>query len=433
MVIDEAFDQWTKNKWDHDQDYGRHFQEWWQKDIESMVLRDRNHPCVIMWSLGNEIPEQGSEYGIFRLKQLKAFVRELDPTRPITMGVNNSGPEMDKFFKELDVVGYNYRIETYESDQERAPARVSYGSESFSRYAFEYWQKVENLPYIVGDFVWTGWDYLGEASIGWTGYAPNWDRLGGFPWHAAYCGEIDLTGYKRPAAYYRDVLWKTGHNKVSVFVGSPEPSLQPPPESTWNLKWTYRDIHPSWTWPGYEGEELEVVVFSACEEVELFVNGKNLGRKKTNSKTKYEENWKVVYEPGELKAIGYIKGKKESEWILKTAGAAKEIKLMTDREVINANGCDLSYITAELIDEMGNRVYDWNEDVIIKFVIEGEGKITAVGNGNPTSIESFKKPQRKTFRGRCIAVIKSTAKPGSITLKAKSEDLRGNSVIIMTK
>jgi beta-galactosidase len=229
------------------------------------------------------------------------------------------------------------------------------------------------------------------------------------------------------------VLWKTGQNKVSVFVKSPKPSLQPPPESNWNLKWTYRDIHPSWTWPGSEGEKLEVVVFSACDEVELFVNSRSLGRKKTSAETKYEQVWNVVYEPGDLKAIGYVNGKKESEWILKTAGAAKEIKLTVDRDVIKADGCDLSYITAELIDGSGNRVYDWNEDVIIEFEVEGEGEIAAVGNANPISTESFKKPHRKTFRGRCIAVLKSTRIPGKVSFKATSEGLKGNSVIITTE
>jgi beta-galactosidase len=432
LVIDEAFDQWTIHKWDHDQDYGRHFQEWWHKDVESMVLRDRNHPSIIMWSLGNEIPEQGSEYGIFWARQIKGYVKELDPSRPVTMGINKSGPNMDKFFQELDVVGYNYRLNTYESDQERVPDRVSYGSESFSRDAFKYWQKVEELPYIIGDFVWTGWDYLGEASIGWSGYGKNWERLGYYPWHAAYCGEIDLTGYKRPAAYYRDVLWKTGQNKVSAFVKSPEPSLQPPPDSSWNLYWTYPDLHPSWTWSGNEGNELEVVVYSACDEVELFLNGKSLGRKATSVKTEYKENWVVVYEPGELKAIGYNHGEQQAEWVLKTAGAPKEIKLTADRIIIKANGCDLSYITAELLDEYGNRVYDWKEDILINFEIRGEGKLAGVGNANPTNTESYQKPQRCTFRGRCFVVLKSTLNAGTITLNANAQGLKGDSISIQT-
>jgi beta-galactosidase len=433
LVIDEAFDQWTKNKWDHGEDYGRHFQEWWQKDIESMVLRDRNHPCIIMWSLGNEIPEQGSEYGVLRLKQLRTLVNKLDPSRPVTMGVNNSGPKMDAFFGEMDIVGYNYRLATYISDQKRVPDRVAYGSESFSRDAYQYWKAVEELPYIIGDFVWTGWDYLGEASIGWNGYGPNWERLGEFPWHAAYCGEIDLTGYKRPAAYYRDVLWKTNQNKVSAFVLSPEPSLHPPPDSTWQLNWTYRDIHPSWTWPGYEGRELEVDVYSACEEVELFLNGKSIGRKSVSAETEFKALLKVKYEPGELKAIGYEAGKKEAEWILRTAGAPQMIKLSADREVIKADGYDLSYITVELLDEHGNRVYDWIEDKVIDFVIEGEGDIIGVGNANPTSVESFQKPQRKTFRGRCLILIKSTLKAGTITLKATAQGLKQSTIEINSK
>jgi len=433
LVIDEAFDQWTINKWDHDQDYGRHFQEWWQKDLKNMILRDRNHPSIIIWSIGNEIPEQGSAYGIFRARQLKAYVKKMDPTRPVTMGVNKSGAEMDKFFKELDIVGYNYRIKTYESDQARVPDRVSYGSESFSRDAFKYWRKVEELPYIIGDFVWTGWDYLGEASIGWSGYAKDWARLGYYPWHAAYCGEIDLTGYKRPAAYYRDVLWKTGKNKVSVFVNSPEPSLQPAQDSTWNLYWTMPDLHPSWTWPGQEGQKLEVVVYSACDEVELLLNSKSLERKVTSLETEYKQSWQVKYEPGELKAIGYIGGTKEAEWVLKTAGEPSEIRLITDRTTLKANGSDLVYISAELFDQDGNRVYHWKSDRLINFKIEGVGQLAGIGNANPISTESFQKPQRTTFRGRCVVVIKSTTNPGRINVKAISRGLKEGSVQLNTE
>jgi beta-galactosidase len=432
LVIDEAFDQWTMNKWDHDQDYGRHFQQWWQKDIESMVCRDRNHPCIIMWSIGNEIPEQGSEYGICRARALREHVKQYDPTRPVTFAANKSGPGMDDFFRELDIVGYNYRLKTYESDQARVPDRVSYGSESYTQEAFDYWQKVESFSYILGDFVWTGWDYLGEASIGWNGYAPDWSRLGYYPWHAAYCGEIDLTGYKRPASYYRDVLWKTGQNKVSVFVRSPEPSLQPPPDSSWNLYWTNPDIHPSWSWPGSEGKTLDVVVYSACEEAELFLNGKSLGRKVTSVKTAYKAYWDVVYEPGELRAIGYIDDKKEAEWLLKTAGKPAAIRLVADRKTIKASGSDLSYITAELFDKNGNRVYNWHDDLLITFEIEGEGKLAGVGNACPTGTESFQRPQRTTFRGRCLVVLKSTFKPGLITVKAKAKGVKGDALILHT-
>ena len=430
LVIVEAFDQWSLNKWNHDQDYGRHFQEWWRKDIEDMVLRDRNHPSIIMWSIGNEIPEQGSEYGCRLAGQLKAHVKQFDPTRPVTAGVNNSGPSMDKFFAEMDIVGYNYRIHTYESDQERVSDRVSYGSETYSRDSFAYWRKVETLPYIIGDFVWTGWDYLGEASIGWRGYAKDWARLGDYPWHAAYCGEIDLTGYKRPAAYYRDVLWKTGKNKVSAFVKSPELSLQVPPDSTGYLDWTYADIHPSWTWPGHEGKVIDVVVYSACEEVELWLNGRSLGRKATSVKTEYKEEWKVSYEPGVLKAIGYKNGKKEAEWILKTAGRPSKIRLVADRTTIHADGSDLSYVTAELFDRDGNRVYDWHEDLPVRFEIEGEGKLAGIGNANPATVESYQKPQRTTFRGRCVAVIQSTFQPGTLILKASANGLKGDVVKI---
>ncbi len=432
LVIDESFDQWSLHKANHYQDYGRHFQEWWQKDLESMILRDRNHPSVIMWSIGNEIPEQGSETGTVLAKRLASYVKSLDDTRPVTMGVNHAGPHMDVFFQELDIVGYNYQIDHYISDHERVPNRIAYGSESFPRDAFRYWKMVEELPYIIGDFVWTGWDYLGEASIGWNGFAQGWKRLGYFPWHGACCGDLDLTGLKRPAAYYRDVLWNTGNNKVSMFVKSPEPSLKPAPDSSWIDFWTYADVHPCWTWPGQEGKEIEVIVYSACEEAELFLNGKSLGRKVTAENTEYTQKWMVPYKPGELTATGYIDGKKEAEWTIRTAGKPAQIKLSHDRQTIDADGSDLVYLTAELFDVNGNRVYHWDEDELLHFDIQGSGKLAGVGNGNPACQESFQQPQRMTFRGRCVLVVKSTKDAGEISVDVSADGLKSDTVLIQT-
>jgi beta-galactosidase len=432
LVIDEAFDMWNYYKWDHVDDYSKYFASWWQADLDSMVLRDRNHASIIMWSIGNEIPEQGTALGIDTADMLATYVRSLDSTRPVTLAANKSGASYDAYFATLDVVGYNYQLGSYTSEHSRVPDRVMLGSESFAKDAFAYWKAVEDYPYVIGDFVWTGFDYLGEASIGWTGYAPDWSTIGPYPWHLAYCGDIDACGYKRPAAYYRDVLWNTGENKVSVFVTSPTPSL-PDQYSNWNLQWVYPDIHPSWTWPGYEGTNLDVVVYSACEEVELFLNGQKVGNKKNTSRdTQYKTSWNVSYQPGELRAVGYISDVNVAEWVLQTAGEPAEIRMTADKSTITAEGSSLCYVTVELLDASGNIVYDPNEDKLISFDIEGPGKLAGVGNANPYGTESFQRLQRTTFRGRCVAVLKSTLKTGTITLTASSSGLTPDSVVIET-
>jgi len=306
-----------------------------------------------------------------------------------------------------------------------------YGSESHAEYAYYYWEAVEEHSYVIGDFVWTGHDYLGEASIGWTGYTPDWQSIGPYSWHLAYCGDIDACGYKRPAAYYRDVLWKTGQNKVSAFVESPEPSL-PDYDPSWNRHWVYPDIHPSWTWPWYEGTDLEVTVYSECEEVELFLNGQGLGTEVTDRGTEYKATYYVNYQPGELKAVGYVGGIQQAEWILNTTGVPATIRLTADKSTIAADGSSLCYVTAELFDGTGNVVYDPIDDKLINFEIEGDGKLAGVGNANPYGTESFQRPQRMTFRGRCVVVLKSTLRTGTITLTASSSGLTSDSVVIQT-
>ena len=432
LVIDESFDMWNYYKWDHVDDYSKYFASWWQADLDSMVLRDRNHASIIMWSIGNEIPEQWSSLGTDTADMLATYVRSLDSTRPVTLAGNGSGASYDDFVAVLDVVGYNYQLGLYTSEHDRVPERVMFGSESFPKDAFAYWKAVEDYPYVIGDFVWTGFDYLGEASIGWTGYAPDWSSIGPYPWHLAYCGDIDACGYKRPAAYYRDVLWNTGQNKVSAFVTSPTPSL-PDQYSNWNLQWVYPDIHPSWTWPGYEGTNLNVVVYSACEEVELFLNAQKIGNTKNTSRdTQYKATWNVSYQPGELKAVGYIADVNVAEWVLQTAGEPVEIRMTADKSTITADGSSLCYVTVELLDSAGNIVYDPNEDRLISFDIEGPGKLAGLGNANPYGTESFQRPQRTTFRGRCVAVLKSTLRTGTITLTASSSGLTPDSVVIET-
>jgi beta-galactosidase len=420
LVIDEAFDMWINAN--NPYDYHLWFDDYWQKDIESFIRRDINHPSVVMWSIGNEIRGMESPEVIAVEKMLAAKVRELDPTRPVTAAVNNLRPEKDPFFANLDVAGYNYAASgdhgvsnLYVRDHERLPERIMYGSESYPKAAFEAWMPVVDNTFVIGDFVWTAFDYIGEASIGWLGY---WQEHF-YPWNLAFCGDIDICGWKRPQSFYRDALWKEG--QLSLFVTPPEPSFTlNPRKQSWSI-WDWHDVLPEWNWGGMENKPMKVTVYSSCTSAELFLNGKSLGRKNTGRDTRYLAEWSVPYAPGELKAVGYSGKRKITESVLRTSGKPASLRLTPDRDKIKADGQDLSYITVEMVDQNGTRVA--SAENTVTFEIDGPGEIIAVGNANPVSTESYQLPRRKAWKGRCLVVVKSSTGAGKIRLTASSAGL----------
>ena len=248
LVMDEAFDMWRLPNNPHD--YHLYFDEWWQRDIESMVMRDRNHPAVIMWSIGNEIRDMENPKVVAVAKMLGDHIRRIEPTRPVTAAVNNLRPQKDTFFSTLDVCGYNYAAggdhnqeSIYATDHNRVANRVMFGSESYALETFDAWMGVMDHPWVVGDFVWTAFDYIGEASIGWRGY---WQESNFYPWNLAYCGDIDICGWRRPQSFYREALWK--ENKIAVFVKPPVPSFPlNPNKQSWS-KWEWYDVVADWNW-----------------------------------------------------------------------------------------------------------------------------------------------------------------------------------------
>jgi beta-galactosidase len=428
LVMDEAFDMWNEQK--NPADYHLYFNEWWKKDVESMVLRDRNHPSVIIWSIGNEIPNRHKPEVVQTAKTLADFIRDIDPTRPVTSAVNDLKPDKDPYFTVLDIAGYNYasggdhnQESLYAKDHVRIPERIMTGTESYPLEAFGSWMGVVDNPFVIGDFVWTAFDYIGEASIGWRGY---WQKQDFFPWNLAYCGDIDICGWKRPQSYYRDALWK--ENQVSIWVSPPESSFELNPERQPWSKWHWHDVVDNWNWKGNEGKTMEVNVYSSCEQVELFLNGKSLGRKPTSRTTEFLASWKVPYQPGTLKAVGYKGEKQVSVSELKTAGVPVQIKLTADRSKIRADGEDLCYVTVEITDANGIR--NPNAENLITFSIDGPGTIAGVGNANPVSLESYQLPHRKAWHGRCLVIVKSDVKAGRITLKASSHGLLPTSIEI---
>jgi beta-galactosidase len=415
MVIDESFDMWSKPK--NPDDYHLFFEKWWKSDVESMVRRDRNHPSVILWSIGNEIPERGTPEGAELAARQVEFVKNLDSTRCITSAVNSLSPDKDPYFATLDVAGYNYAVDKYVPDHKRLPERVILSTESYALEAFKYWMAVEDNSWVIGDFIWTGFDYLGEASIGWLGYPHDRNF---YPWNHAYCGDIDICGIKRPQSNYRDILWKNG-KQISLFVKPPVPSFPLNPRKEVWSKWEWQDVTDSWTWPGQDGKALEVEVYSSCPEVELLLNNESLGKKKNSRSNEWLTRWNVGYKPGKLVARGYDENGKIIESELNTAGEAAEIRLMADRTNLKSDSQDLCYVTVELIDTKGVVCPD-NESVI-NFEVSGRGTIQATGSSNPRSTESFTVPSRKAWKGRCLVIIKAGVEKGEIQLKATSKNL----------
>ncbi len=425
LVINEAFDSWNVSKRAHD--YSRFFANDWKSDIESMVVSARNHPSVVFWSIGNEIPEQGTPQGIETGKALAEYVRSLDPTRPVTQAVSIDPPASAKQYATLDVAGYNYRSHLFASDHTTHSQRVMYSSESLPGNAFEVWQTVESMPWVIGDFVWTAVDYLGEAGIGWMGYSQDWQKLGPYPWHLAYCGEIDATGRKRSAAYYREVIWKSGLNPLSMFVQQPSGSVDLPDRHYYeieppHLDWSLADVHPSWSWPGHEQQPLTVVVYSEYPEVELFLNDQSLGSKSVSAATAYMASFTVPYTPGSLKAVASNnKGQRIATWELRTAGVAATATVQVDKTSLHANGQDLAYVTIELKDRNGIPIYHQAQDRYVTVEAEGQGEVVGIGNGNPIDVSSFQAGRRKTFHGRVVAVVRAGTAPGPLTIKVTVE------------
>jgi beta-galactosidase len=433
LVLVEAFDVWTKG-W-NDDDYHLYFNDWWRNDITNMVLRDRNHPSIFAWGIGNQIRENRDSIGIALAYQIAGLTRSLDPTRAVAADValtgkdwRNGSPDewrkCDPLFAALDICGYSYQSSQYENDHQRLPNRIMFSIEIDPRHSFENWMRAMDYDYVLGNFEWTAMDFMGEVASGWFGFSERPKLL--FPWNNSYTGDIDLCGFKKPRSYYRDILFNN-ENKLSVFVNTPIPSF----EGGGNSLWGWDDVKQSWTWPGYEGKSLTVVAYSACDSVQLILNNRVIGTKATSRKTEFKATWQVPYEQGSLKTIGYINGIKKAESMLKTAKVPTKIHLSADRTIIKANGQDLSYVTVEITDNNGVLNPQFNN--LINFSTEGEGKIVAVGNSNPISIESFQQPYRKAYEGKCLVIVQSNKKEGQFTLHATAKGLSSDKIIINTR
>jgi beta-galactosidase len=421
MVIDESFDCWEESK--NTYDYATFFKDWWQRDLESMILRDRNHPSVIIWSTGNEIMERKKPQAVITAQKLADAIHNIDTTRPVTSAMTTWDQDweiFDPLMAAHDICGYNYQLDRAQSDHERVPSRVIVQTESYPRDAFKNWNLVENNSYIVGDFVWTALDYLGESGIGRYYYpgeteGEHW-QADFYPWHGAYCGDIDLIGWRKPISHYRNLLYNDTE-KLYMAVKEPNPENGEIRETMWSVWPTWE----SWTWPGHERKDIQVEVYSKYPKVRLYLNDKLIEEKNTTEDQEYKATFILKYSPGSLKAAGVKDDKEIESTILTTAGSPAKIKLIADRKNIIADGQDLSFVKVEITDEYG--IIQPNAENKLSFSIEGPGIIAGVDNSDIKDLEKYAGNSRKAWHGRALVVIKSTQNAGEIFLKVNSPGL----------
>jgi len=430
LVMDESFDCWKIGK--NNNDYSKYFNEWWQRDLETMVLRDRNHPSIIMWSIGNEIPERGDHSAIETAKILAGAIKKIDTARPVTSAIVDNGKDWSKFDTIMavhDVVGYNYHLWSALSDHQRVPSRIIVQTESYPKDAFTNWKLVQDNKYVIGDFVWTALDYLGESGIGrwyYSGDVPgeHWEH-DFFPYHGAYCGDIDLIGWRKPISHYRSMLY---NNSEKLYMAVREPAPEPLEiKETW---WSVWPTWESWTWPDFEGKTVQVEVYSKYPKVRLYMNNKLIGEQATTREQQFKATFAVPYSSGQLKAVGLDNGKEMESTMLKTSGDAAKIKLIADRKEILANGQDLSYITVEITDKDG--IVQPNAANRIHFKIDGPGIIAGVDNADMKDTDPYTGNTRKAWKGRALVVIKSTHDTGNIKLTVTSPILEETAINIKT-
>ncbi|MCA0756290.1 DUF4982 domain-containing protein [Paenibacillus sp. N4] len=445
LVIDEAFDEWegVKNKWSTGHNvyppkhygYYEDFPEWGERDLKDMVLRDRNHPSIIMWSIGNEVDYPNDPYchpyfesmtgnndankpaaerqydpnkpNAERLatiaRRLVKYVKDCDTTRPVTAAL--AFPELSNltgYAEALDIVGYNYKEHLYEEDHQTYEGRVLYGSENSS--SLEAWLAVRDNDYMSAQFIWTGIDYLGEAK--------------GWPVRVAPAGFLDLAGFRKAGFYYRQSLWSSEPMAFLTAMKQEEDNLRG------NRRWT--GGAPHWNWEA--GELLKVTCHTNCEEAELFLNGRSLGTRKLSDAPEYCLTWEVGFEEGTLTVAATGRDGNSYTCELITAAKPEALAMSADCAELKADGQDLAHVEIQIADGSGNLVY-W-ADHEIRLSIEGPGEIIGMENGDIQDLEPYSSRVRKAHRGKLLAYIRTTAEPGQVVVRAEAQGLEPAQVVI---
>ena len=434
LVIDEVFDGWRTQK--NPYDYSTLIDSCYREDIHAMVQRDRNHPSVICWSIGNEVIERKDIRVVTTARKLKKAILEMDNTRPVTEALcawDNDWEIYDPHAEVLDIVGYNYMIHKHKSDHERDPKRVMWQTESYPRDAFKNWALVHEYPYIIGDIVWTGLDYLGESGIGryyYEGERPGEHYVsGGQPdWHGAYCGDVDITGWRKPISHYREILWKTKNMPMHEWKDGQMSSTPIEDDGLYmavkepdgyhgkihQTAWSVWPTWESWNWQGWEGKTIDVEIYTKDPQVKLFLNDKLIDTKNVNQSTEFKAIFQVPYEAGTLRAEtcwGRIK-------TLSTAGEPAALRLTADKNSLNHDGQDLAFITVEVIDKNGNICPD--AAIPCEAIVKGQGSMLSFASADLKDREPYTSPKVTTWKGRALLVVRSMQKRGKIQVSIKS-------------
>jgi beta-galactosidase len=467
LVMDETFDMWTQTK--SDDDYALRFREWWGADVEAMVRKDVNHPSVIMYSIGNEITDGSTVDGMHHARALAEKVRALDPTRFVAQGVSGflvAGPELlgelgsfasdadvdeetgvntaltnlgdlmahamrspivgektAEAYAHLDVCGYNYMESRFGIDAALFPHRVVAATESHPSRIDLCWTGVTDHANVIGDFTWTGWDYLGEAGIGRIAYGEVGEGgfHGAWPWLTAWCGDLDITGHRRPQSYYREIVWglrtdpyvavlRPEHHGVPVAYASP---------------WAWNDVVSSWSWPDHVGRPVTVEVYADGDEVELLLNGRSLGTAPVGRDHRYRAELETTYEPGELVAVARRNGQEIGRTALRSATGPVQVALDVDLEAPGLPPVELAHVAITLVDDAG--ALHNTLDRVVTVTVGGPGVLQGLGSANPVTEEPFTGTSCRTFDGRALAVIRQ-AGVGTITVTVEADDCAPQSV-----
>ena len=489
LVMDETFDMWTQAK--SNDDYARAFPDWWEADVDAMVLKDRNHPSVILYSIGNEIPETGRPSGAAIGRAMAERIRALDPTRLVTNGINpllgcsdtilapflgaapapaevteaaaddaagdeagdvddmnvnqlmNAfeeylplllqqevvGTQLAESYAFLDVAGYNYAESRYAMDGELFPQRVIVGTENRPPFVAQGWQLVQDLPHVIGDFTWVGWDYLGEAGIGRISYDPlskdagPGDIMGPYPWISARSGDLDITGWRRPVSYWREIVFG--------LAAGPTLAVQPPDRHgqapAYKSSWALSDAIASWDWQAHVGAPVTVEVYADADEVELLVNDEPVGRAPADAAHECRALFETTYQPGTLVAVAYRDGTEIGRASLVTPVGDVGLDVAADRAEIRADDTDLAYVTITLVDDAGTT---WtSEDRAVTVTLDGPAVLLGLGSANPCTEETFGADTHDTFEGRALAVVRPTG-PGAITVTVASPGCETRAVTV---
>jgi hypothetical protein len=433
LVIGEAFDEWElpKKKWlagwnvgtPGKEGYAVNFKEWAKRDLNDFILRDRNHPSIIMWSIGNEVdypndpythpvlnteanPQTWAKFSetlphASRLgevaRELVAVIKDLDKTRPVTAGLASVLMSNETGYADaLDVAGYNYQESYYAADHLKYPKRPLYGSEN--GMTLDMWNYVAHNDYVMGQFLWTGFEYLGEA--------------GGFPARSNNAGVIDLAGNKKPEFFFRQSLWS---DKPMVFIGTSDRTVKSGPDNLWS----HKRIEPLWNWE--KGKMISVDAFTNCEEVELFLNNRSLGNKKMADFQNRTITWDVPFEKGTLKAVAKNNGKAVAEYELKTTDAPVKIVASCDEKSMKADKNDLNHIFVKLCDEAGNTVYTAENEITCE--VEGPVRLIGMEDSNPSNTEYYKDNKQHAYHGKLLIYLQSIDKQGTVRIKLTSPGL----------